>query len=169
MKVFDTERLELRHLCEDDASFILGLVNDRDYVRYIGDRGVKSIDGARDYIVNGPMASYQERGFGLYLVQLKSASTPIGTCGLLKREGLDDVDLGFAFMPQYRVQGYAIEAAEATLNYAAEVLGLKRVVAITAIDNARSIRLLKRLGFEFERHTKLRHDAEKLNLFGVQL
>lgn len=151
MTVLETERLRLRRLDAGDAEFILELVNDPDWLRYIGDKGVRTLDDARGYIENGPMAMYARVGFGLYCVELKQAATPIGICGLIKRDTLDDVDIGFAFLPRYRAQGYAREAARATIEYGRDVIGLPRIVAITSPDNAASGRLLEKIGLRFER------------------
>lgn len=151
MTLLETHRLTLRHLTPDDAPFILALLNDPDWLRFIGDRGVRTVAQAAAYIAAGPAAMYERHGFGLYLVELKAGGAPIGICGLIKRDFLDDVDLGFAFLPQGRGQGYALEAAEAVLRYAATALGLRRVAAITDLENQRSIRLLERLGLRFTR------------------
>lgn len=151
MSVLETERLSLRRLAEDDAAFILELVNDPDWLRFIGDRGVRTPDDARAYVLNGPAASYARHGFGLYLVELRDGSTPVGMCGLLKRDWLDDVDVGFAFLPRFRGMGLAHEAARATLDFATGVLGLPRIAAIVSPENAGSIRLLEKLGMRFER------------------
>lgn len=163
--VLETERLVLRRLTEEDAPFIFELVNDPAWLRFIGDRGVRTLDDARDYIVKGPVAMYSRLGFGLYLVELKEARTPIGMCGLLKRDSLEDVDLGFAFMPQYRGRGFAHEAAAGAMAYGREVLRLKRVLAIVSVDNDGSARLLEKLGFRFERMIRLPDDAEEIRLF----
>ena len=148
--VLETARLALRHLTAADAPFILELVNDPYWLRFIGDRGVRTIEDARGYIERGPITMYARLGFGLYLVALKDRGTPIGLCGLIKRDSLEDVDIGFAFLPAFRGHGYAHESACAVRDYAAEVLGLERVVAITAPDNETSERLLERLGFAYE-------------------
>lgn len=151
MKILETKRLELRRLTPEDAPFILELLNDPLFLRFVGDKGVRTLDGARDYIIDGPMASYAQHGFGLFHVSLKPGGTPIGMCGLLKREVLEDVDVGFAYLPQFSGQGYATEAARATIDYGRTVLGLKRIVAITAPDNAGSQNVLRKIGL---RHTK---------------
>lgn len=150
MIVCETDRLVLRELDGDDAPFILELLNDPDWLRYIGDKGVHDLDGARAYIDNGPRAMYARHGFGLYAVELKSDRTPIGMCGLIRRDTLPDVDIGFAFLPQYRSRGYAREAAQATLAHGRDALGLKRIVAITSPDNDASGRLLQAIGLAFE-------------------
>lgn len=149
--VADTDRLSLRHLALTDAEFILELVNDPDWLHYIGDRGIHTEDAARDYITHGPRAMYAQFGFGLYRVELREGGIPIGLCGLVKRDWLDDVDIGFALLPAYRGQGYAHEAAASTLNHGRNALGLTRIAAIVSPDNADSIRLLERLGLRFER------------------
>ncbi len=169
MKILETDRLVVRHLAVDDAAFILELVNDPDWLRFIGDRGVRSLDDAGRYLLNGPLAMYGRLGFGLYAVELKSDGAPIGLCGLIKREGLVDVDLGFAYLPRYRSQGYAYEAAAAIMVYGRQAFDLKRIVAITSLDNERSIRLLEKLGFVFEQYIKLPNDDEELNLFAARL
>ena len=167
MTVLETERLALRRLVPDDAEFMLRLLNDPDWIRFIGDRGVRSVDAARDYLANGPIAMYALQGFGLYLVELKDAALPIGICGLIKRAGLDDPDLGFAFLPQFRGQGYGFESARAVLDYGRSVLGMRRVVAITSPDNQDSIKLLQRVGFRFERMVRLADDDDEVTLFAV--
>ena len=168
MKVMETDQLVLRWLTPDDDEFILELLNDPSWVRFIGDRGVRTIDDARNYIVTGPMEMYSRLGFGLFLTELKDeARTPIGICGLIKRDGLDDVDLGFAFLSRFQGKGYGFEAAAATLGYARDGLGLKRVVAITSEDNVGSARVLEKIGMKFEEMIQLPHDTEELKLFGV--
>ncbi|AKU92580.1 GNAT family N-acetyltransferase [Vulgatibacter incomptus] len=153
--VLETPRLVLRHLEERDAAFILGLLNDPDWLRFIGDRGVRTLDGARAYLRNGPIAMYAKVGFSLFCVDSKTTREPIGICGLIKRDTLDDVDLGFAFMPLARGAGYAHEAAAATMAYARDTLALQRIVAIVSPENVRSIALLEKLGFRFERSLRL--------------
>ncbi|HET9679903.1 MAG TPA: GNAT family N-acetyltransferase [Gammaproteobacteria bacterium] len=165
MEVINTERLVLRHLCEEDAAFILELVNDSDWLRYIGDRGVKTLNDARGYILNGPMTMYKQFGFGLYRVELRDSGMPIGLCGLLKRDSLEDADIGFAFLPQYRGCGYAFEAAAATLEYGTHTLGLARIVAIVSPENTVSIRLLEKLGLRFEQAIRLPNETRDASLY----
>ena len=165
MIILETERLILRELSTDDAEFVLELLNEPSFLRYIGDKGVRNLDDARQYILNGPVASYERNGFGLYLVELKGGRIPIGISGLVKRETLPDADIGFAFLPAYWSQGYAVESAAAVMNYAREVLGLTRIVAITSLDNEASARLLGKIGLRFERLIKLSEDAEEVKLF----
>jgi RimJ/RimL family protein N-acetyltransferase len=148
--VMQTARLRLRPLSASDAAFILELVNDADWLRYIGDRGVHTMEDAERYILQGPVAMYEARGFGLYGVELLETGVLIGMCGLIKRDALEDVDIGFALLPAYRRGGYGREAAEATLSYARDVLGLPRVAAIVSPDNDASIGLLERIGLHCE-------------------
>lgn len=163
--VIETKRLVLRRLTEEDAPFVLELLNDPGWLRYIGDKGVRNLDDARRYIRTGPVDMYARRGFGLYLTSLKEGGQPIGLCGLLRREGLEDPDIGFALLPAFRGQGYAHEAAAATLAYGRGTLGLGRIVAITSPGNERSARLLEKLGLKFYGMTRLTPDAEEVRLF----
>src|SRR6267142_3096826 len=105
MHVLETDRLTLRRITTDDAPFILELLNDAAFVRFIGDKGVRNLEDARQYIVKGPLASYEQFGFGIYMVELKTTRQQIGMCGLVKREALEDVDIGFAFLPDFRSKG----------------------------------------------------------------
>lgn len=168
MKVLETERLLLRWLTVDDAEFIMALVNEPSWLRFIGDRGVRSVDDARGYIANGPAAMYARLGFGLFLVERRDDGVPVGMCGLIKRDGLDDVDIGFAFLPRFWGQGYALESAAAVLAYGQAELGFKRIVAITSKDNDRSIRLLESIGMTFEKSIRLRAEDEEVKLFALQ-
>jgi RimJ/RimL family protein N-acetyltransferase len=165
MIVLETERLTLRHLCEDDAAFILALLNEPSFLQFIGDKGVRTLEDARNYILNGPMDMYARLGFGLYLVELKDSKLPLGMCGLIKRNTLEDVDIGFAFLPEYWGQGYAYEAAAAVMAYGKDDLGLNRIVAITSPDNQASGRLLEKLGLRFEQMIRLSKDGEEVRLF----
>ena len=168
MNVLETDRLLLRRLVADDATFILELLNDPAWLQFIGDFGVRTLADARNYILNGPVAMYARLGFGLYLVALKESGIPIGMCGLIKRDSLEDVDIGFAFLPKFRSQGYAYEAASAVLAYGQQTHGLKRIVAITSLDNQRSARLLEKLGLQFERQVQFAPDSqEQVRLFGI--
>ena len=165
--VLETERLVLRNLHLGDAPFIFELVNDPAWLLHIGDKGVRSLDDAREYIRNGPMTMYAQHGFGLWAVELRDGGTPIGSCGLIKRESLDDVDIGFAFLPAFRAQGYAREAAAATLDHAQSALGLSRVVAIVSPANHASARLLERIGLRFERALRPAEDKDPVDLFAI--
>jgi len=167
--MIETQRLALRRLTTQDAGFILDLLNDPDFLRFIGDKGVRTREDAEAYIRSGPMDSYARLGFGLLLVTLKPALRPIGMCGLLKRDWLDDVDLGFAFLPAFRRHGYASEAAAAILASARENFGLRRVVAIATPDNAASIALLVKLGFRSERRVRPPHEGAELELLAADV
>ena len=165
MQVCETERLLLRLLTTDDAPFILELLNEPSFLENIGDKGVRDLDGACQYLRTGPMTSYAQNGFGLWLVQLKDVFTPIGICGLIKRDGLDDPDVGYAFLPRFWSQGYAIEAASATMVYGQETLGINRIVAITKPDNDASIRVLNKLGLTFAKMVMLPGATTESRLF----
>jgi len=165
MYVLETERLLLRHLTLDDAQFTFRLVNDPSWLRFIGDRGVRSVDDARDYLRKGALASYAQHGFGLYLTELKDGAQPIGICGLVKRDTLPDVDVGFALLPPFAGRGYAAEAALAVMSHARERVGLRRVVAITKPDNRSSIRVLEKIGLAFERLIRPVADGDELALY----
>lgn len=158
-------RLILRRLTADDAAFMLTLLNEPSFIRNIGDRGVRTIPEAVAYIAQGPQASYERFGFGLYRVELKATGAPIGICGLLKRDELPDADIGFAFLPAYWSQGYALEAATAVTAYARDVIGLTRLLAIVSPLNDSSIRLLGKLGFRFGSMMRLTPDAHEVKLF----
>ena len=167
MNVVETDRLVLRRLTTDDAEFILELLNEPSFLQYIGDKGVRTLDDARRYLLTGPMDSYERHGFGLYLTALKESGVPIGMCGLLKRETLDDVDIGFAFLPKYWLKGYAFESASAVMDYSRDTLGLERIVAVTAPDNTGSIRVLEKLGMRFEKMVRLAEDGPESKLFAA--
>lgn len=162
-----TQRLTIREFTPDDAGFILYLVNTSTWLRFIGDRNIRSLHQAENYLVNGPIKSYTQHGFGLYLVSLKHGSTPIGMCGLIKRETLQDADLGFSMLPEFEGLGYAFEAASAILIFAKNTLHLKRLLAITSTDNNRSAGLLSRLGFVFQKNIIHGNEKEELMLFEI--
>ena len=163
--VLETPRLCMRRIDIRDAGFVLELVNDPGWLRFIGDRNIRDLEAARRYIAEGPVAMYREYGFGLYVAELKSTATPIGMCGLLRRDGLDDVDIGFALLERFRGHGYAREAARAVMGYALGALGLPRVVAITAPDNRPSQRILEDLGLSFEGMIRLCDGAPEIMLY----
>jgi len=168
MTVLETKRLALRQLSLDDAPFILALLNEPSYLRFIGDKGVRTLDDARNYILTGPMDSYDRHGFGLYLTTKKDDATPIGVCGLLKRESLDAPDIGYAFLPPHWSKGYAFEAAAEVLAYARSALGLRRIVAVVSPDNESSVRLLEKLGLRFERMVRLSEGDIEIKLFASE-
>lgn len=165
--VLRTGRLQLRYMDEGDAAFMLDLLNQPSWLRFIGDRGVTTIAAARDYILAGPVDTVRRLGFGFYVVELAQTGCPIGMCGLAKRDFLDDADIGYALLPQYWGQGYAFEAASGVLAHAKDDIGLKRIVATVRPDNATSVRLLEKLGLRFERALE-RPDGEVLHLYGME-
>jgi ribosomal-protein-alanine N-acetyltransferase len=169
MLVAQSSRLRLRHIEMDDAEFIMGLLNDPDFLKFVGDKNARDLDSTQDYIQQGPVASYENFGFGLYLVELIDGAEPIGICGLLKRTFIEYVELGFALMPGYRGHGYAFEAAQATIEYARNTLDLPQIVAISASDNLRSIKLLERLGMQFDKMMALPVTEKEVKLLKLGL
>ena len=151
-----TPRLAIRAFTLDDAPFIVELLNDPGWLKNIGDRGVRTLDDAREYLRKGPLAAAERHGFALWAVRQHDVDgAPIGMCGLVRRDGLDDVDLGYAFLPAARGQGFAREAAAAVLAHGFERLGLTRIVAITSVDNAASGRVLEAIGMRFEQRMRV--------------
>jgi [ribosomal protein S5]-alanine N-acetyltransferase len=169
MEHLETDRLILRHMNEGDAGFILQLLNEPSFIQNIGDRNVRSLDDARAYILNGAMASYARHGFGLYIVTCRTTGESMGMCGLIKRETLEDVDIGYAFLPKFWSKGFAVEAALAVKQFARQVIGLQRIVAITDPRNLSSIRVLEKIGMEFERMVRLGEGDIELKLFSLDL
>jgi ribosomal-protein-alanine N-acetyltransferase len=163
--VLETARLRLRHLSGADAPFMLELLNDPDFIRNIADRGVRTEDEARRYILEGLVKSYNQHGFGLYLVEAQHSAVSVGICGLLRRECHPDVEIGFAFLPTARGQNYASEAGQAVLDFGIRALQLKRIVALTAPDNFASMRVLEKLGFHFDRMVSWMNPARGARLF----
>jgi [ribosomal protein S5]-alanine N-acetyltransferase len=164
MIILETNRLVLSELAIADAPFILELVNTPGWLQFIGDRNIKDITAAENYIINGPMASYAAYGHGLYLVSLKG-TTPIGICGIIKRATLEHADIGFALLPAYTGKGYALEAAAAVLQHTKEIPGLTKILAITLEENQRSVNLLIKLGMQFEKKIRLTPGEKELMLF----
>lgn len=161
--IIETRRLAIRPLTLDDAGFVWELLNDDDFLKFIGDRGVRTVDDAIEYLKQGPLAMYERLGFGLWCVELKTTHTTIGICGLLKRDWLDDVDIGFAFLPDFRGKGYAFEASRAVIAYAIDTLGIQHLAAIVSPTNAKSQSLLGRLGMRYRslvRAPEADHDVQ---------
>ena len=156
MHVLETDRLVLRRYTLEDAEFVFRLVNDPSWLRFIGDKNVHNLEDARRYLREGPLDMYERYGFGMYRVEERDSGTPAGMCGLIKRDTLPDADVGYAFLPEFRGKGYAFEAASAVLEYGNRVFGLKRILAITSLDNAGSIRVLEKAGMKFEREMEFR-------------
>jgi len=168
MKILiETERLFLREYTTDDAPFLLRLVNEPSWLQYIGDRKVYALEDAERYLAEGSIKSYGVHGFGFWKVELKRSGEAMGSAGLAKRDYLDDVDLGFAFLPEFTGQGFAYEAAEAIIKYAQQTLGLSKLVAFTSKENDSSIKLLMKLGFQYDGPMML--EEEELNLYILKL
>jgi RimJ/RimL family protein N-acetyltransferase len=169
MTVIETERLILRTLTLEDASFMLGLLNEPSFLANIGDRGIKNLEDSAHYILKGPIQSYENYGFSMYCVTLKTTGEPIGVSGLVKRDGLNDVDIGFAFLPAFWSKGYAVESALGVLKFAKETIGLKRLVGITSPENDASVRVLEKMGMSYEGMVSLPREGPPVKLFGIQL
>ncbi|MBT8288879.1 MAG: GNAT family N-acetyltransferase [Flavobacteriaceae bacterium] len=170
MKIAITERLELWKVSLDDAPFFYELMNSPSWIKYIGDRGVSDLDKARTHLNNTILKSYKCDGFGFYKALLTTEGLkPIGIAGLVRRDFLDDIDMGFAFLPEYEGQGYGFESSAAILKIAAHDFGLKRISAMIDPANAKSIHLIKKLGFDFAKIIRPYDDEEKLMLFKKQL
>ncbi len=167
-KILETSRLLLRELNTGDAAFILTLLNTPTWLKFIGDRGVKNLDDAKNYILNGPVKSYTEKGFGLYLIELKDWTAPIGMCGLIKRDFLPDPDIGFALLPEFEGKGYGYESASAVLSYGRNNLGLQKIAAITVKENVNSIHLLEKIGLREEGTVVYPGTDDELLLFSVE-
>ncbi len=182
MKILETERLILREVIGNDAEFVLDLLNQPSFIQFIGDRGVRTVEQAREYIKTRFTKSYHDNGFGLYLVELKqqadndrctllnsrvSARTPVGLCGFVKRDTLPDPDIGFALLPQYEKNGYGFESALAVMQYGKNTLHLQRILAITSLDNESSGKLLEKIGFAFDRDVDI--GTEVLKLFSCEI
>ncbi len=167
MTVIETPRLTLREMdAVGDASFICELLNSPRFIKYIGDRGVRTPDEAAEFIETRYRQSYRDHGFGLYAVELKAGKTPIGICGFVKRDTLSGPDIGFAYLPRFERMGYGFEAAAATMDYGRDTLGFTTVLAITSLENVASGTLLEKLGFAFDRF--LGSGQEKLKLFNFE-
>jgi len=164
-----TDRLELRQFCDDDAEFILELLNEPGFQRFIGDKGIRTLEDAREYLHQGPIASYAEHGFGILRVGHAASGEALGMCGLVWRPVFDDPDLGFAFLARHWEKGYAGEAARGVLAHARGVLGLRRVIAIADDDNLASVRLLEKLGFGFEITVTMPGETTEVGRYAVEL
>jgi RimJ/RimL family protein N-acetyltransferase len=168
MTLLETERLALREITTDDAEFLLQLLNEPSFLKNIGDKNVRTIADAATYALNGPIASYKQHGFGLYLVTLKETDVPIGICGLVKRELLPDADIGYAFLPAYWRKGYAFESTSAVKQYGLSQLGQQRILAIVNPENASSIKVLEKLGLRFDRMVRMADDAPEICLYSSE-
>jgi RimJ/RimL family protein N-acetyltransferase len=168
VNILETSRLRVRTATPDDHAFFYALVNDPDFIEHIGDKGIRTQDEARAALLSGPIAMQEERGHSLYVVELKGHPSPIGMCGLIKRDTLDGVDIGYAYLPEWRGYGYAYEAAQAVLAHA-PTLGLKRLLAIVSPDNVASNGLLRKLGMRFERFVHLVPEDAGSKLYSIEL
>jgi RimJ/RimL family protein N-acetyltransferase len=167
MTVLETERLVLRHFTPHDAAFVLRLLNEPSFLQNIGDRGVRTLEDAERYLADGPMKSYREHGHGLFAVEVKESGERAGMCGLLRREQFDDVDVGYAFLPEFWGKGYARESAGAVLAWGARTLGLTRAIALVSPANAGSIRVLETLGFAFSHSVRTKPDAPETSIYAL--
>lgn len=165
MNVIESARLSLRRVTAGDATFLCRLLNEPSWLQNIGDRGVRTAADAERYFQSKILPMYEQRGFGMYLVESKVGTIPMGLCGLVKRDTLPDVDLGFALLPEFWGKGHAIEAATAVMAHARTSLGLTRLLAIVTPANTPSVRLLQKLGFGFQKTIRLTPQDEELKLY----
>ena len=165
MQIMETERIVMREFTEEDAGLIYDLLNSPGWLKHIGQRGIKGEEDARGYIENLIMPGYEKHGYGFYLMIRKDDGAHLGMCGLINRDTLDDVDIGFAILPEYEGNGYTTEAALATMEFAKNEIGLKRIAAITVPYNSSSIRILEKLGMKFEKMINIPNDSEDLMLY----
>ncbi len=165
----ETGRLRLRWLTLDDADLMLAVWNDPAFVRYVGDRGIRTLEEAREEMAENALSLYENHGFGPYRMALKDSDTPVGICGLFRRDGLEDPDIGYSVLPAFCGKGYAFEAASAVIDYASNELGLRRLVAIIAPDNEPSLGLIRKLGLRFERMHRMEDDEEEVCLYAKAL
>ncbi len=164
-KTFETERLLLRPTCEEDADFVLTLLNSPKWLKFIGDRNVYSVAAAKSYIKEKMIPQLERLGYSNYTVIRKSDLAKIGTCGLYDRKGLEGVDIGFAFLPAYERQGYGFESANKIKEAGLHIFGIKKLSGITAKKNIASQKLLEKLGFHFREFVTLPDDDEELLLY----
>ena len=170
MQVTETDRLIISKFTLDDAPFFLELINTPNWIKYIGDRNIKTVALAQERIKSGHLKSYKTNGFGFYILKLKTENLkPIGTCGLIKRETLEDIDMGFGFLPEYEGLGLGHESSKAILKLAKDQFNIKRLAAITLENNHKSINLLKKLGFVYEKMVKPFDEERELMLFAKNL
>ena len=165
MKITETNRLLIEQATLDDAAFVLRLLNSPNWLEYIGDRAVRTEAHAREYIRKQLLASYESNGFGLFKISLKTEHAPIGLCGFLKRDYLEEPDIGFAILPEYERQGFTFEAANALMSYGKNTLNLDRILAITLESNTASRKLLGKLGLNEIGTVKPNSEKAELLLF----
>ena len=167
--MLETERLTLSQLSYDDCKFIFELLNAASFKRYIGDRGIRTLSDAREYMRKGPISSYERHGFGLYLVGKRDDATPLGICGLVKRKEFEFPDLGFAFLEPFWSNGYAYESSIAVIEHAGKELGITHIIAMTDDDNSASVRLLEKLGFHFEHMVRMPNESEEICRYALDI
>lgn len=168
MPVIETERLSLSRLTLDDCGFIVELLNEPAFMRFIGDKGVRTVDDARVYLEEGALAQYDSHGYGLFRVAGKADGRAAGICGLVNREEFDSPDLGFAFLQAYWSRGYAREASEAVLTHARDILGIPRIIAMADADNKQSLKLLEKLGFEYEKMVTMPGETDEVRQYAIR-
>ena len=164
-----TDRLRLRRLTIDDAPLMLAIWNDPGFVQYVGDRGIRSLAEAEEAMRDGVLRLYEEFGYGPYAMDRKEGGPAIGICGLFRRDGFDDPDVGFAVLPAFRGKGYVYEAARSVVDYARDGLGVSRLKAIVSPDNAASVAIIRKLGLEFEKMHRMPGDEDDVALYGISL
>ena len=165
MNLITTDRLLINRITIDDAGFILELMNDKDWIKNIGDKGVRTIEDAQAYIQNRFLKTYIESNYGFYTMNLKNTLQIIGIVGLVDRKGIDNIDIGYGILPEFRGKGYAFEAAKAIYDYGYQELNLEKIVAIVNPDNLPSIKLLSKLGLEFEKMVRLPDEEIEILLY----
>lgn len=168
-ELLQTNRLVLSRLSYDDSEFIFELVNEDSFKRFVGDKKVNSLGDAHDYLAKGPIGSYEQHGFGMFLVRDRENDEPLGICGLVKREQFEDPDVGFAFLRRHWARGYALEASKAVVEYGQSQLGLRRLIAIVDPANAASVRLIEKLDFIYERMVRMDGDEHDICLYGLEV
>ncbi len=168
METIESDRILLRPLTLEDGEFILELLNTDGFIKYIGDRNVRTIEQAKTYILNGPLKSYETNGFGLSLAELKTDRTRVGMCGLLKRDYLDQADIGFAFLPRYTGKGYAYEIVKEIVRFGLQELRMEKILAIVLPENFSSVKLLEKAGFGYEKKFISPDTNEELSLYSIQ-
>jgi len=168
VQILETNRLILREVTVDDGQFIFDLLNTPKFKKYIGDRGVNSLQESLEFIDTKYRQSYTDHGYGLYTVETKYDGTPIGVCGFVRRDTLPGPDIGFAFLPEFEGKGYGFESARAVMDFGRETLGFTNLFAITSQDNDVSGKLLEKLGFRFDEMISM-PNGETLKLFETQL
>ena len=167
--MIETERLNMGAITVDDAEIMLAIWNDPAFIANVNDRGIRTIDEAREAVAAGAAKMFDDYGYGPFWLSLKSDGTMIGICGLFKRDNLDHPDIGFAVLPEWVGKGYAGEAAVAVVAHARTELGLPALSAIVSPSNAASIGLIKKLGMSFERMVTMPGDDEPIELYNMSL